>query len=129
MNTRGWVLLGGLLCAAGVAAGALGAHLLKKQLSADQLVTFEVAVRYQIFHATALVLVGLLSALAPGRAIRLAGYAMLSGILLFSGCIYAWILTGLQPLVHLVPIGGVAFIVGWIALAAAGWNLKGPPQG
>jgi uncharacterized membrane protein YgdD (TMEM256/DUF423 family) len=121
MNDRICILLGGLLGGLGVAAGALGAHGLKPILSPEQLANYEVAVRYQIFHALALVLLGLLLNAEPSRCGLVAAWAFLVGILLFCGCLYGWVFTGLRLLVHLVPVGGVAFLVGWAALAVAGW--------
>lgn len=122
MGPRACIVLGGLLGAVGVAAGALGAHALETRLAAEQLATYEVAVRYQIFHALALTLAGVLLAAHPSAAAQVAAWAWLVGILLFSGCIYGWLFTQWKPLVHLVPVGGVSFIVGWIALAVAGWS-------
>jgi uncharacterized membrane protein YgdD (TMEM256/DUF423 family) len=108
----------------GVAAGAFGAHVLEGRLSAELLETYEKAVRYQLVHAVAQVLTGLLAARVPGAAIQVAGGAFLTGIILFSGCLYGWIFTQYRPLVHLVPLGGTAMIVGWIALALAGLSLR-----
>jgi uncharacterized membrane protein YgdD (TMEM256/DUF423 family) len=110
--------------AVGVAAGALGAHALKARLPAEQLVTYDVAVRYQLVHALALVLAGLVLAACPSTAGRIAAWSWLVGILLFSGCLYGWIFTHWRPLVLLVPVGGVAFVVGWIALAMVGWSVR-----
>ncbi|NLY02543.1 MAG: DUF423 domain-containing protein [Rhodopirellula sp.] len=123
MNPRTCVLSGGILGAVGVAAGALGAHALEVRLSTEQLETYQVAVRYQVFHALALVLTGTLLAQHPLKAGRIAAWAFLIGILLFSGCLYGWLFSQWRPLVHVVPIGGIALIVGWIALAIAGWSL------
>jgi uncharacterized membrane protein YgdD (TMEM256/DUF423 family) len=130
MEPKTCILLGGIFGAIGVAAGALGAHALQTRLPAEQLATYEVAVRYQLFHALALVIVGVLLATYPSAAGQVAAWAWLVGILLFSGCIYGWIFSGWRPLVHLVPIGGVSFIVGWIALTVAGWSAAArPPAG
>ncbi len=123
MGPKACVILGGLLGAIGVAAGALGAHALETHLSAEQLHTYEVAVRYQIYHAVMLVATGLLLAQHPSLAGRVAAWAFLVAILLFSGGIYGWIFSQWRPLVHVVPVGGVAFVVGWLALAGAGWSV------
>lgn len=125
MNSGLSIFLGGLLGGLGVAAGALGAHGLKTVLAPEQLANYETAVRYQIFHALALVLVGLLLGSEPSRSGLVAAWAFLVGILLFSGCLFGWVFTGFKPLVHLVPVGGVAFLVGWVALALAGWFRQG----
>jgi uncharacterized membrane protein YgdD (TMEM256/DUF423 family) len=125
MHTTYFIALGGLLAALAVGLGAIGTHALKPHLTPQQLETFHTAVHYQIIHALGLVLVGLLILHSPSRLFDFAGWAMLVGILLFSGCLYAWLATGIRFLVHLVPIGGTAFIVGWLLLAIGGiWRLR-----
>jgi uncharacterized membrane protein YgdD (TMEM256/DUF423 family) len=132
---RYWIGLGALLAAVAVAAGAIGAHMLKdlvkrEVLTGDQLATFETAVRYQMYHSMALVLVGLMLDRWSSGLVQSAGIAFVLGILLFSGGIYGWLATNLKPLVMIVPIGGVIWIVGWLMLAAgaiASGNKSGPP--
>ena len=125
MNSRWCIVIGGLLGALAVMAGAFGAHGLEKRLAADLLQTYETAVRYQLFHALAMVLTGLVLATHDTASGRVAAWAFLLGTLLFSGCLYGWIFTQSKPLVMVVPIGGVALIVGWLALALAGWSYGG----
>lgn len=111
-------LLGGL----GVAAGAFGAHGLKPLLTPDALAVYETAVRYQMYHALALLGLGMLppgSTPTPWR--RRAGYGFLLGILLFSGSLYAMTLTGWRSLGWITPCGGVAFLAGWACLARHLW--------
>jgi uncharacterized membrane protein YgdD (TMEM256/DUF423 family) len=120
---RYWIGLGALLAAIAVAAGALGAHFLKdlvkrELLSSDHLASFETAVRYQMYHSLALVLVGLLLERWSSGLVQAAAIAFLLGILLFSGGIYGWLATGIKPLVHIVPVGGLIWIVGWLLFAA-----------
>jgi len=117
MHASYFIALGGLLAALAVGLGAIGAHALKGHLTPPQLETFHTAVHYQMIHAVGLVLVGLLILHSPSRLFDFAGWAMLLGILLFSGCLYAWLATGIRLLVHIVPVGGTAFIVGWLLLA------------
>ncbi|MEN6497317.1 MAG: DUF423 domain-containing protein [Thermoguttaceae bacterium] len=123
MDARTWIIVGSILGGLGVAAGAFGAHGLQGKLSPAALLTYEVAVRYQLFHALALVLVGMLALAHPSLASQVAGWAFLAGILIFSGFLYGYVFTGIRVLAIPVPIGGVAFLVGWAALAIAGWNL------
>jgi uncharacterized membrane protein YgdD (TMEM256/DUF423 family) len=101
-----------------VALGAFGAHGLEGRLSPADLATFETAVRYQMYHALALILVGATAATLPGFRVRAAGWAFASGILVFSGSLYLLVLTGHRWLGAVTPLGGVAFLVGWAALAA-----------
>lgn len=111
------IFLGGLLAALAVGLGALGAHALKTHLAAQQLETFHTAVQYQMYHAIGLVLVGLLGLYNRSRFFDVAGWSMLVGIILFSGLLYAWLATGRRFFVYPVPVGGTAFILGWLMLA------------
>jgi len=108
-----------------VAAGAFGAHALRSRLAPDMLAVFETGSRYQMYHAIALVLVGLIATRTQGASVTVAGWAFLAGTVLFSGSLYALTLTGTRALGAITPFGGVAFIVGWLALAWAGWKMRG----
>lgn len=123
MDSRMWIVCGSLLGGLGVAAGAFGAHGLEGKLSPAALQTYEVAVRYQLFHALALLAVGLLTLHQPSTAAQVAGASFLVGILLFSGFLYGYVFTGIRLLALIVPVGGAAFLVGWVALAVAGWTI------
>lgn len=128
---RLWLLSGSILGFLGVAAGSFGAHGLKALLEANgQSANWETAVRYCLYHALALVLVGLLSGLPQAGAARgllgAAGWAFLVGTLVFSGFLAALALSGLKILGAIVPIGGVLLLVGWACLAAAGWACGSP---
>ena len=103
-----------------VAAGAFGAHLLEGALPPARLEVFETAVRYQMFHALALVATGLLAARRDGRAVAGAGWLFLTGTVLFSGSLYVLALTGTRAWGAVTPFGGVAWLAGWILLARAG---------
>jgi len=109
-----------------VAAGAVAAHALEKQLSARALEIFETAVRYQMYHALALLFVALLlsQAVVLQPAAITAGWAFIAGIILFSGSLYALSFSGIRWLGAITPLGGIAFLVGWGCLAIAAWNLK-----
>jgi uncharacterized membrane protein YgdD (TMEM256/DUF423 family) len=103
-------LLGGL----GVAIGAFGAHALRAALTASgRLDTFETAVKYQFYHALALLLTGIIYATFPNRMVLNAGYSMLGGVIVFSGSLYILCLTGIRWLGAITPIGGVLMIIGW----------------
>ena len=123
---RLWLVSGAILGFLGVAAGSFGAHGLKALLEANgQAANWETAVRYCLFHALAIVLVGLCAGLpqaAAGRGLlTAAGWSFLVGTLIFSGFLAALALSGVKILGAIVPIGGVLLLVGWACLAAAGW--------
>jgi len=119
------VTLGATLAGLAVAAGAFGAHALKQRLDPHLLEVFETGARYQMYHALALILVGLLAAHRPQAGFAAAGWAFVVGIALFSGSLYALALTGVRGLGAVTPLGGVAFLVGWGLLAWRGWAAGG----
>ena len=112
-----FAILGAVFGALSVAAGAFGAHALRAQLDARMLEVFETAARYQMYHALALLAVAWLGAQVQAGAVQVAGWAFVTGIVLFSGSLYAMAFTGIRALGAITPIGGVAFIIGWAALA------------
>lgn len=117
-----FIVCGSVLAAVAVAAGAIGAHVLAGQLSPKQLETFRLAANYQLVHAIGLIVTGLVGIEYRSRFVRLTGWLMLLGIVLFSGCLFAWVLTDIKLFVHPVPIGGTAFIIGWITLAIGAYR-------
>ena len=138
MSARFWTVTGAVLAGLAVALGALAAHGLDeyfKQLYANTpakmvvgvaipapqkyLNDFKTAAEYQMYHALGLLVVGTWSAQWRCRTLNLAGWSFLVGIVLFSGCLYALTLTGQRWLGMIVPLGGVAFLVGWGAMAFA----------
>ena len=102
-----------------VGAGAFGAHALRRRLSADMLNVFEVGVRYQMYHAFALIVVALARAQWFGTLTTISGWLFVLGTLLFSGSLYLLSLTGIRWLGAITPLGGLAFLGGWLALALA----------
>ncbi len=106
-----------------VALGAFGAHGLKEKLSADLLAVWQTGVLYQMFHTLALLAVALLLAHTPQLgALRWSGWLFVAGIVIFSGSLYLLALTGVRVLGAITPIGGVAFLAGWLTLIAAAWQ-------
>ncbi len=104
-----------------VAIGAFGAHALKPMLlESGRLETFETAVKYHFYHALALLLIGTLQAHFESKKLHYSALAMIIGIIIFSGSLYVLCLTNLNILGAITPIGGAAFIAGWIMLAMAG---------
>ena len=113
-----FLISGSIIAALGVAIGAFGAHALKAILEANnRLETFETGVKYQFYHALALIILGLLMQKFDDKTFVWAGYSYLTGILIFSGSLYILSLTGVGKWGAVTPLGGVAFILGWIFLA------------
>ena len=111
-----WIITGSIFAALAVLFGAFGAHGLKSRVSAEDLIIFETGVRYQMYHALALILLGLI-AMNPNTAItNLTFVLFVTGIFIFSGTLYLIPLTGLRWLGAITPIGGTALIAGWISL-------------
>jgi uncharacterized membrane protein YgdD (TMEM256/DUF423 family) len=107
-----WVVVGSLLALAAVAAGAFGAHALRGALPPERLEVFETAVRYQMYHAFATLVAGIVGA-------HRAAWAFVGGVVLFSGSLYLLVLTGRRGFGAVTPVGGVLFLVGWWLLAAS----------
>lgn len=120
---RSFLLIGFTLGLLGVAAGAFGAHALGDSLGPDRVRTFETAVRYQLFHALALIGVGLASAHWPDRRWKVAGVFMTAGAVLFSGSLYALSLLDFGIFGAVAPVGGVSLLAGWLLGLAAAWRL------
>ena len=116
---RTFLLLGALAGFLGVMLGAFGAHALRARLSPEMLAVFETGVRYQMYHALALLLVAALIPRAGGWMVVSAGWCFVAGIVIFSGSLYALALSGVTILGAITPIGGLAFLAGWALLAIA----------
>ena len=116
---RTFFLAGALAGLVGVAFGAFGAHGLRGRLSPEMLAVFETGVRYQMYHALALMLTAAMMGRVTGRAIAAAGWLFVTGIVLFSGSLYLLAVTGITVLGAITPIGGGAFLLGWACLAIA----------
>jgi len=115
--SRRFVFLGAVFALLGVAGGAFGAHSLKAILSPEMLVVFETGIRYQMYHALALLFVGSAGDRCSSPHVRRAGWLFVAGIALFSGSLYALSLSGVRWLGAVTPLGGAAFIAGWAFLA------------
>ena len=107
-----------------VAFGAFGAHVLKVRLTPELLAVFETGVRYQMTHALALLVVAWAATRWPGRAVAVAGWLFALGTLLFSGSLYVLALTGIRWLGAITPLGGGAWLAGWLCLACAAWSVR-----
>jgi uncharacterized membrane protein YgdD (TMEM256/DUF423 family) len=119
-------LIAAVMAGLSVASGAFASHALKDRLSEKALEIFETGSKYQMYHALALLMVGLflsLSEVTP-TLLNAAGWFFIIGIVLFSGSLYALSLSGIKWLGAITPLGGIAFLVGWGCLAIAIWSLK-----
>ena len=114
--------LGSLSAFLAVAFGAFGAHALKARLSQEMLSVFEVGARYHFYHALALLAVAWAATRWPGGAVIAAGWLFLAGTVIFSGSLYLLSLTGQRWLGAITPIGGAAFLLGWVCLAWGAWQ-------
>ena len=124
--TRIFLAIAAALGGISVILGAFASHALKDRLSERALEIWETGTKHQMYHALALILVALLLSRFSGNSTPLiiAGYAFVTGIVLFSGSLYALSLSGIKILGAVTPLGGVAFITGWICLAVAALSLE-----
>lgn len=124
--TNIFLVIASILGALSVIASSFATHALKEKLSQHFLEIFQTGSRLQMYHSLALLMVAFLLTIEeePQSLIVVAGSAFITGIVIFSGSLYALSLTGIKWLGAITPIGGVAFIIGWSCLAIAGWNLK-----
>lgn len=112
-----FLILGSSFAGLAVAIGAFGAHALKSVLEATNRVeTFETGAKYQFYHALALIVLGLLMQKFDHRMFTWAGYGFVAGIILFSGSLYILSLSGVTKWGAVTPLGGIAFLIGWITL-------------
>jgi uncharacterized membrane protein YgdD (TMEM256/DUF423 family) len=128
---RVFILLAVFFAFTGVGLGAFAAHGLKGRLSAEYLVVFQTGVQYQLWHALALLAMGLLALQlqVPGRALMAAGSLFVLGTLLFSGSLYLLTLSGFGKLGMITPLGGLAFLAGWLCLGWGAWQMATPANG
>jgi uncharacterized membrane protein YgdD (TMEM256/DUF423 family) len=114
---RTFLLIGAVLGFLGVAFGAFGAHALRSRLSADMLAVFETAVRYQMYHVFAILIVAAaIGHIGNARMLVIAGWCFTAGVVLFSGSLYALALTGTSVLGAITPFGGLFLLAGWAFL-------------
>ncbi|MDH3646847.1 MAG: DUF423 domain-containing protein [Gammaproteobacteria bacterium] len=117
--TLNWFAVGAIVGAIGVMLGAFGAHGLQTRVNEELLGVFEIGVRYQMYHALALIAVAKAKERWPGRWPNASGWLFLVGIFVFSGSLYLMTLTGARWLGAITPIGGLCLVAGWLALAGA----------
>lgn len=117
-----WVFLASIFGFLAVALGAFGAHALEGKISARGLEIWQTAVQYQMFHTVALLGLGLWATAHPWMPTGAPGWLFTGGILVFSGSLYALALTDVKWLGAVTPVGGVAFLLGWISFGVLAWK-------
>ena len=124
--TKFFISIAAVMAGLSVAGGAFASHALQDKLSDRALAIFETGNKYQMYHALALLMLGLLLSRSEAKSTLLntAGLAFIVGIVLFSGSLYALSLGGIKWLGAITPLGGVAFLVGWGCLAIAAWSFQ-----
>ena len=121
---RIFFIIGSILGGIAVSTGAFGAHGLKNLVSPDLLETWDKAVRYQMYHALGLLALAWAITHWPEQAkvLTLGGWFFLAGVILFSGSLYILVLSGAKWLGAITPLGGAAFVAGWLCLVIAAWR-------
>ena len=123
--TRIFLTIASMFGGISVVFGAFASHALKDRLSDKSLAIWETGTKYQMYHALALMLVAILLSRFPNSTLLIvSGYAFTAGVFIFSGSLYALTLTGIKWLGAITPIGGLAFIIGWLCLALATWRIE-----
>ncbi len=119
-----FLVLGSVNAFLSVALGAFGAHVLKPKLTASGMMSvYETGVHYHMMHALGLILIAVLSdKLGSASLVSWAGWLLFTGIVLFSGSLYALSVSGVKGLGAITPIGGVSFLLGWALVAVAAWK-------
>ena len=121
---KNWIFLSGINGAVAVLAGAFAAHALGTRLDPRMLSAFSTGATYHLVHALALGIAGLVARGAARPRAQIAAALFLAGILLFSGSLYALALTGIFYFAYATPLGGLAFVAGWIMLAMAALKME-----
>jgi uncharacterized membrane protein YgdD (TMEM256/DUF423 family) len=122
VNSARTLAAAGVLLALATACGAFGAHALKTQLAPERLQLWETAVRYQFFQALGLLGIGLTLRVIPAPALRAAAALIVAGVVLFCGSLYALSFGAPRLLGALTPLGGLAWIGGWLLFAYGAWR-------
>jgi uncharacterized membrane protein YgdD (TMEM256/DUF423 family) len=120
MKPKTLLITGSLFMALAVGFGAFGAHIVQDMLTPDWFDVYQTAVQYHFYHALGLLIIGAISLhIQDSKWLRWSGYCLLAGILIFSGSLYILTLTNTGWLGMITPIGGFAFILGWVFFAIA----------
>lgn len=118
------LFLSGIVGFLGVALGAFGAHGLKNIITPDLLAIYETGSKYHLIHAVVLVVIALSDKWAQSKSLRVGFWGVFTGILIFSGSLYALAITGIRVLGAITPFGGVSFLLGWISIAYSAFSFR-----
>ena len=123
MSPKFAIITGSLLLSLAVGFGAFGAHIVQDMLSPERFEVYQTGVQYHFYHAIGLILLGLISLhIQDSKWLKWSGYLLTAGIVIFSGSLYLLTLTDTGWLGAITPIGGFAFVFGWLFLAAGVWK-------
>jgi len=125
-TSRVLIMAGGILGLLGVVAGAMGVHALRDVLDAKALNTFETGVRFQMYHALALLAVGSLAGRWKTGFVKLSGVLFTAGVVLFSGSLYILAITGIGVFGAIAPLGGLSLMAAWTSLIAGAIRQREP---
>ncbi len=125
-TSRVLIMAGGILGLLGVVAGAMGVHALRDVLDAKALNTFETGVRFQIYHALALLAVGSLAGRWKTGFVKLSGVLFTAGVVLFSGSLYILAITGIGVFGAIAPLGGLSLMAAWTSLIVGAIRQREP---
>ena len=112
-----FLITGSILAATAVIFGAFGAHALKTRISLEDLNIFETAVRYQMYHALGILLLGVTSFFLTEKLVSTPAYFLIFGVIVFSGSLFLLVFTNLRWFGAITPIGGLCLIIGWLLFA------------
>jgi uncharacterized membrane protein YgdD (TMEM256/DUF423 family) len=125
-TSRVLIMAGGILGLLGLVAGAMGVHALRDTLDARALSTFETGVRFQMYHALALLAVGLLAGQWKTGIVKLSGVLFTVGVVLFSGSLYILAITGIGVFGAIAPLGGLSLMAAWTSLIVGAIRQRDP---
>ena len=118
-----WILIGALNGAVSVSMGAYAAHMLYGNISDKLLYTFYKGVKYEMYHAIALMIIGVLMLHSSElKTYKIAAWIFFISIIIFSGSMYLIVLAGITWIGYLTPIGGIGFVVAWILMGYQAWK-------
>ncbi|MCY0875767.1 MAG: DUF423 domain-containing protein [Firmicutes bacterium] len=121
-----FLVIGAVMAFLAVLLGAFGAHALRGKVTAERLASYQTGVQYQMFHGLALLVIGLWTSISPSHQLIIGAWCLVVGIVLFSGSLYLLTVTGVRRFGAITPLGGVAFLGGWVFVFLAALHFVRP---